>query len=480
MKILGVPLKRQQLFLFFGDFLCLLAAVVLGHLFRFGTTGWADELLARPAEDIGPGLLFLASTYLGLYLADAYSPSADFRRLPENIRLWSAVLSAFLFRMLVFALFPYDGWGRGLSFFIALTAGAMLTTWRALLSQYLPPPVSPVNTLIVGAGQGAHLIARVIREEHEIDRTYNVLGFVDHNRGGNRRRTDFPDDAALEVDGAPPILGNETNLVELLDKQRVELIVVAIRGNMSDELTARLLECKARGVRIERMATVYKRLLGKVPVLHLPEAWVIFSPVFSDTSPFTASLERLADILVACVGLAISAPIIAVAAVLIKLESPGPAIFVQERLGLNEKPFKIFKLRTMRQDAEAKTGAVWSQGASDPRVTRVGRFLRRTRIDELPQFWNVLIGDMAVIGPRPEREPFVGRLKQKIPFYSMRFSVKPGLTGWAQVRYRYGATDEDAAEKLCYELYAIQDLTPMLYAVILLNTVRTVLLKPGS
>lgn len=134
----------------------------------------------------------------------------------------------------------------------------------------------------------------------------------------------------------------------------------------------------------------------------------------------------------------------------------------------------------MGRDAEAKTGAVWSQGAGDPRVTRVGRFLRRTRIDELPQFWNVLRGDMSMVGPRPEREHFVRQLEEQIPFYALRFAVKPGVTGWAQVMYRYGATTEDAAEKLRYELFSIQEMSPLLYVLIVLKTLQTVLVRPGS
>ena len=248
---------------------------------------------------------------------------------------------------------------------------------------------------------------------------------------------------------------------------------------MSLDLTRQLLACKTRGVQIEDMPTVYKRLTGKVPVLHLSDDWLIFGPVFSGSSRFSAALQRLADIAIGVVGGALSVLIILPAAILIKLESPGPVFYTQERLGRNERTFRIVKLRTMRSDAEAG-GPQWSQGAGDPRVTRVGRWLRRSRIDELPQFYNVLRGDMALVGPRPEREHFVTQLKEKIPFYALRFSVKPGVTGWAQVRYRYGATDEDAVEKLCYELYAIQEMGPALYVLILLKTIQTVLLRPGS
>ena len=190
-----------------------------------------------------------------------------------------------------------------------------------------------------------------------------------------------------------------------------------------------------------------------MPILHLSDSWLIFGPVFAGTSAFAGGAQRLVDVLIALIGAIGSRPVVLLAAMVVKLESKGPAFFLQERLGRNERPFKIIKLRTMRTDAEA-AGPQWSQ-KGDPRVTRVGRFLRRSRIDELPQFWNVLLGDMSIVGPRPEREYFVNQLKEKIPFYALRFSVKPGVTGWAQVRYGYGATENDAVEKLCFELYAI-------------------------
>ncbi len=480
MKFLGVPLRPRQLQYVAGDFLCALVAIQLGHWLRFGVGASETDVLTVVDVNTTASVFFLGSTFLCLYLADAYNTAFDFRQVAPHIRLWSAIVAALAIQLLAYVAFPHGWWGRGVAALVSLSFAFLVMAWRASSSRFAPPRLVRVNTLVVGAGQAAQLIAGVVRSQHEFDRVYNIVGFLDHRRAGNRRRTDYPDDEAVERAEGPMVLGAAADLIGLVERHRVELLIVALRGELSDELTQNLLACKARGVRIERMPVLYKRLVGKVPVLHLPDTWVIFSPVFSESRPFSASLERLVDIVIGLVGLIVSAPVIALAGIVVRLESPGPALFVQERLGLNERPFQIYKLRTMRQDAEAGTGAVWSQGAADPRVTRVGRFLRRSRIDELPQFYNVLRGDMAVVGPRPERQHFVDQLKQRIPFYAMRFSVKPGLTGWAQVMYRYGATEEDAAEKLSYELYAIQDLTPVLYVLILLKTVRTVLLRPGS
>jgi len=254
------------------------------------------------------------------------------------------------------------------------------------------------------------------------------------------------------------VLGGVKELPSIVAAQKIDHILVALRRNLPSSFTAPLLECKALGATVEEMPTFYKRLTGKVPIQFVTDTWLIYGPVFFHKSRLATTARRLADVSISLLMGLVALPLVALAAIAIRLESRGSIFYTQERAGRNEQPFQIIKLRTMRQDAEAKTGAVWSAGAGDPRVTRVGRFLRRSRIDELPQLWNVLRGDMSIVGPRPERDHFIRQLKQEIPFYSLRFSVKPGLTGWAQVNYRYGNTNEDSAEKLRFELYEIQEL----------------------
>src|SRR6185503_1124709 len=205
--------------------------------------------------------------------------------------------------------------------------------------------------------------------------------------------------------------------------------------------------------------------------------WLIFSDGFVKT-PRTEIVKRLVDVALSLVGLMLALPVMAVVAAAIKMESRGPALFRQPRLGQNGRVFILNKFRSMREDAEKETGPVWAQ-QQDPRVTRVGAFLRKTRLAELPQLFNVLVGDMSFIGPRPERPEFVYELQKQIPFYMERLSVKPGITGWAQVRYRYGASVEDALEKLQYDLYYIKNLSLFLDLVILIATIQVVLFARG-
>ena len=453
MRLFGIPYQRRQVYFLLIDVVMALFAIRISHGLHLG---WNEGgLLDIVGKSTGASLFFICTSLIMLYLADAYNPTLDFRRRFQVFRLWSAVGAALPLQLLVYSIFPHGWWGRTEAIVVSLVFGALLAVSRAALCALSPRPAFRQRTLIVGAGQAGHLLARVIRS-HQDHGVYDLVGMVDHPRSGSRRSSDYTDDQLLPARASlAPVVGTATDLVALTKEHRPDLIIVALRGPMTLPLTKQLLACKAHGVLIEDMPSVYKKLTGKVPVLHLTDDWLIFGPVFSGSSAFSTSLQRLADIAIALIGGVLSLLLILPAAVLIKLESRGGVFYTQQRLGRNEAPFDIIKLRTMRNDAEAK-GPQWSQGPRDPRVTRVGRWLRRSRIDELPQFWNVLRGDMSIIGPRPEREHFVTQLKEKIPFYGLRFSVKPGVTGWAQVRYRYGATDEDAVEKLCYELYAIR------------------------
>jgi sugar transferase (PEP-CTERM system associated) len=223
---------------------------------------------------------------------------------------------------------------------------------------------------------------------------------------------------------------------------------------------------------------VYEEYTGKIAVENLRPSWLIFASGFRK-SRVLAAAKRTIDVVGALIGLTLALPIMAVVALLVRLSSPGAIFYSQERVGLNGRVFRINKFRSMCADAEAATGAVWST-ANDPRVTRVGRFLRLTRLDELPQLWNVLRGDMSIVGPRPERPEFVSKLTEEIPFYGQRHVVKPGLTGWAQVRYTYGASVEDTIQKLQYDLYYIKNMSLALDVVIVIETIKIVILRRGA
>jgi exopolysaccharide biosynthesis polyprenyl glycosylphosphotransferase len=235
----------------------------------------------------------------------------------------------------------------------------------------------------------------------------------------------------------------------------------------------KLLDMKLQGVSFDHLASVYEQYTGKIALENLRPSWLIFSSGFRETRVRRAA-KRAGDLVAASAGLILASPVMLVVALLVRLTSPGPVLYRQTRVGRHGHPFRIYKFRSMRADAEAATGAVWSQ-PGDSRITPFGRFIRLTRLDELPQLWNVLIGEMSLVGPRPERPEFVEELTREIPFYGQRHVVQPGVTGWAQVRYKYGATKGDALEKLQYELFYIKNMSLALDLVIMFHTIKTMI-----
>lgn len=283
-------------------------------------------------------------------------------------------------------------------------------------------------------------------------------------------------------------VGNECAGYKLLSPDYSQLFAIALAENVNRVIVsmgqrrgvfpaAELLRCKMAGIIVMEDVDFYEQLEGKILVDNLRPSWLIFTPGFRKPRKIRI-FKRLIGMILAGGALVLSAPVMILIALAIKIDSPGPVFFVQERLGENEKPFLLFKFRSMRTDAE-KDGPVWA-AKDDDRVTKVGAFIRKTRLDEIPQLINIFKGDMSFVGPRPERKYFVDQLKEEIPFYDQRFSVKPGVTGWAQVRFPYGASVEDAKEKLQYELYYIKYLSPVFDLLIILETIKVVLFGRGS
>ena len=275
------------------------------------------------------------------------------------------------------------------------------------------------------------------------------------------------------------LLARAEPLATTARRLRATEIIVAVRDQRGGAVPMdQLLECRLAGVPVRTLESVYERLRGRVPVEMLKGSWLVYSDGFRQHWWRTFE-KRVVDIVVSLVLLALALPVMLVAAIAIVVESGSPVLYRQERVGRGGRTFVIWKFRSMCQDAEADGAARWAQ-PGDPRVTRVGRFLRKMRIDELPQLFNVLSGDLSLVGPRPERPQFVAHLAQGIPFYNVRHSVKPGVTGWAQVRYAYGASCEDAKKKLEYDLYYVKNHTLLLDLLILFETVRVVLRGEGA
>jgi sugar transferase (PEP-CTERM system associated) len=403
------------------------------------------------------GLLVLYAN--GLYdFGERLSPRELMIRLLRTFSIVSLASWA------VFFVFPSVETGRGVYALSLLFGASFVLAWRVLLGWILRSEGFSERILIVGADEKAIDIARETLARKHLG--YRVVGFLD-------------DDPRLQGVSIlnPRVIGTTAQACELALQHGVTRVVVAAmdyRGRLSMDA---LLHCKTRGVRVQEGSSYYEQITGKIMVEGLRKSWLIFSDGFV-VSRGTLFAKRLLDILVAGVGLVLALPFMLLVALAVRLDSPGPVFFRQDRVGRGGREFTLWKFRSMRTDAEAG-GARWAvQG--DPRVTRVGRFIRKTRLDELPQLWNVLAGDMSLVGPRPERRMFVEQLKEVCPWYEQRLVVRPGLTGWAQVKAPYASTFEESIEKLKFDLYYIKNLSLFLDISILLSTARIVLLGRGA
>jgi sugar transferase (PEP-CTERM system associated) len=318
--------------------------------------------------------------------------------------------------------------------------------------------------LIFGAGPAAVAVGQTLQVS---DPNALIVGYI---AGPNER------DATVPLGSLLTSVGSLSQTARALG---VDEIVVALTERRAGSMPMReLLDCKASGVKVHDLNTHFEKTLGQIRLEYVSASWLIFGDGFNQ-GEWRTSVKRVFDIVCASILCLIALPLMLVTALCIKLESKGPVLYRQDRVGLDGKPFSIAKFRSMRNDAEGDGKPRWA-ATNDDRITRVGHLIRRVRIDELPQLLNVLRGDMSLVGPRPERPFFVDQLTQEIPFYALRHSVKPGVTGWAQVRYHYGATVEDSQEKLQYDLYYVKNHTLFLDLVVLFETVGVVLTGKGA
>jgi sugar transferase (PEP-CTERM system associated) len=440
--------------LFLGDLLVILGAFYIVEL----STAWAGYA-PFAARFIEVSILMVFVLYLGdLYQLRGLTGS---REIAARLLVCQAA-TALGVAAIGFAI-PLLRLSRlaFLETFLLTTVG--LGAWRALLFAAWSQQQITVRVLVVGTGEVGRLIAGL---EPTSSRPFRIIGFLD----------DVPGAADLVPEGHV-LLGKIQDLDSLVEETRPDVVVVAQIDRRGQFPAQALLACRLRGIQVEDWPTFYEKATGKILVTAVRPSWLIFSDGFVKT-PRTEIIKRLFDVTVSLGGIVLSLPIMALVALAVRLDSAGPVLYRQPRLGQNGCVFILNKFRSMRQDAEKDTGPVWS-AQRDPRITRVGVFLRRSRLDELPQLFNVLFGHMSFIGPRPERPEFVAGLQKQIPYYMERLAVKPGITGWAQVRYEYGSSVEDAVEKLQYDLYYIKNLSLFLDLVIVLNTIQVVLFARG-
>ncbi len=349
---------------------------------------------------------------------------------------------------------------RGVLYFLVMVV-AFTLIFRGIYTRVFTAPGFLRRVLIVGAGESGRTIIKVVNEMNPPQ--FSIVGLID----------DDVSKYGLVIEGIP-VMGDHSKLKEIVEREDISEILVAILGPMHGEMFQALLDAQELGIPVTRMPVAYEELLGRVPIQHLESDWLIRS--FVDelrVSAFFLMVKRLVDIIGGLGGILIFILIYPWVAIAILIESKRPIIYTQARLGQGGRPYAVVKFRTMHQDAEADGQALWAH-RTDPRMTRVGRFLRRTHLDEIPQFWNVLRGEMSIVGPRPERPELVTELEKQIPFYRARLLIKPGITGWAQVNYGKGASIEGSAEKLEYDLYYIKHRSLLMDIWIVLRTVGSV------
>ena len=416
----------------------------------------------------GPRAFLIAAVcQLCLYYNGLYDP----RYLVDRRELFVRTLQAVGWTSLVLAVlyfwFPALVIGRGVFIVAAGLVITLVVAWRFAF-EWMSHRVGPrERILLVGTSPATVALAREIYARR-MQLGVAITGFVD---------TD-PARVGISLFN-PSIIGIVDDIPRIIRERGVDRVVVSLADARGKLPMNRLLEMKlSNGVRFDYLASVYEEYTGKIAVENLLPSWFIFSRGFNH-GVMVRALKRALDIVVSLVGLVVAAPIMALVAVAVKLTSPGPLLYHQQRVGQQRQDFTLHKFRSMHENVEAETGAVWAQ-VNDTRVTPIGRFLRQSRLDELPQLWNVLRGEMSIVGPRPERPEFVSDLTKQIPFYGERHVVKPGLTGWAQVRYFYGASVEDALEKLQYDLFYIKNMSIAFDLFIMFATAKTIMLRRGT
>lgn len=438
-------------------------AIVGAVYLRLGVEGAHYELFLRLGfQKAALATLFCLTSF---YLFDLYDFIVMHDRRELVLRLVQALGLAWIALALSFYVFPGLMLGRGVALIALPLALTLMVSWRISIHWFMGHPDFGERILIVGSGDLAVELAREVLERP--DAGYRIIGFVGTD-------TEMLGKSLIN----PRVIGITSELDGIVDRENIDRIVVAMGERRGHLPTGELLHLSLAGkVAIEEGASFYERVTGRVSLNMVRPSWLIFSGR-GRQARITGLARIIVHRLVALIGAIIFLPFALLTAVLIKLDSRGPALYRQERVGKGGRPFVLMKFRSMRNDAEL-AGPVWAS-KSDDRTTRVGKIIRKIRLDEIPQFWNILRGDMMFVGPRPERPHFVSQLAQEIPYYEQRHLIAPGLTGWAQIKYPYGASIEDARQKLQYDLFYIKNQSLILDAIIMFETVKIILFGRGA
>ncbi len=452
-------LARRAIVLYLVETVLISACVIAAIYLRLGREDLAGYDYAILKSLVATTVIQICFYYNDLYTFTGMAERRGLLRRLVGAFAISGVLLTGLFYVV-----PQLQIGRGIFLInIALLLGVMFA-WRRVIVFMLDRPAFRRRLLILGAGDEAREVADMVSDHPELGLSH--VGFL------------APDRSIEYADIREEIVGTYDDLLQVCRTHRIAEAIVAPGEEHRHLLpVAELVAAKFEGIDVIDAQSFLEKLTGKISVHELSPTTMVFGVGFAQ-SKGTRIAKRVFDAVAATFGLMLTGPIMLLTAIVVKLDSPGPAFYSQIRVGERGKPFSIHKFRSMRTDAE-KHGAVWAK-QNDDRVTRVGNFIRKTRLDELPQLWNVLVGDMSLVGPRPERPVFVQQLAKEIPFYNQRHCVKPGVTGLAQVKYSYGASVEDALEKLRYDLFYMKNMSLWYDLTVILDTVKVMMFKIGS
>jgi sugar transferase (PEP-CTERM system associated) len=465
MRLFNRYFTAYDLILPFGDVvLTVLATLVARFLVLFAhdadVTGWNQWIVLAG--------WIAVNVVLSFYYAELYEIDQALSQRELILRFANGFGIACIF-IAVFS-YPIEQPGLKRIFLIEIfLMGLGLFAWRLLFARILMKRGVYGTIAIIGTQKIGMLVAETLAQKKHLG--MKVAYFVGPEAGeitlsyGNPRRITIP-------------IAAPESTVALVEQQGISRILIAGPERGQRFPAQELVTLRLKGIPIEECHTFYERLMSKISITNLRPSWILFSQGFQRTS-WIMFTKRAMDLVASVCGLVLSVPITLITALAIKLDSPGPVLYRQERVGQNEKSFMLYKFRSMICEAEAECGPCWA-GKTDPRVTRVGSIIRKLRIDEIPQMLNVFKGEMSFVGPRPERPFFVSQLKEKIPYYQFRFSVKPGITGWAQISYPYGDSEADAIEKLQFDLYYTKYLSPVFDLQILFETVKVIFLGRGA
>jgi sugar transferase (PEP-CTERM system associated) len=455
-------LALRKLGAVFAETLLLVWCVLGAYYLRLQTLPFGS---ADSQQTLFKAILVAIIFQLSLHLNDIYGFRKSRPTKEYAIRLCRALIMGIAALCLFFFAAPDLIVGHGIFAYSLILSFIFLVLWHTVLRLYLGTRAPQSNLLVLGTGNLAREAVKEILRHPELG--IKVVGFVD----------DDPKMIGVSVVN-PKVVGVYEDLPQLVANNRVDRIIVGLPDRRGKLPIKELLDFKTKGVAVEDATTFYERVAGKIPIENLKPSWMVFNTGFGVSKRMLFE-KRILSLVVSSALLLLTSPIILLLMLLIKLDSRGPIFYRQERVGQGGRTFMLVKFRSMHKDAESKTGPVWCK-EKDDRVTRIGRFMRRTRLDELPQLYNVFRGDMSMVGPRPERPHFVQQLAEAIPFYPLRHSVKPGITGWAQINYGYANSLDHTVEKLQYDLFYIKNMSWMLDGLIILETIKTVLVKKGS